>query len=152
MKIQKLITFVALAALMMSCASKKEVEDAYNNTREILKAQKDQKSPEVRQADPEMIKRYREQANNGDPRAMLELGVLYAYGQGFPKDYAEALRWYRLAADNGQVRAMHNIGYMYDEGLGVQQSYPEARKWYQMAAEKGEIYSMCNLGHLYERV
>jgi TPR repeat protein len=62
-------------------------------------------------------KQYLSEADNGSPKAMLELGVLYGSGLGVPKNYAEALRWFRLAADKGEGRAMHNIGYMYQNTL-----------------------------------
>ena len=34
-------------------------------------------------------------------RAQFNLGVMYANGDGVPKDAAEAVKWYRKAADQG---------------------------------------------------
>jgi len=38
-------------------------------------------------------------ANQGNAEAQLELGLMYADGQGVPRDYKEAVKWFRLAAD-----------------------------------------------------
>ena len=38
-------------------------------------------------------------------RAQLNLGLMYAQGQGVPQDYQEAVRLYRLAAEQGNADA-----------------------------------------------
>jgi TPR repeat protein len=93
---------------------------------------------------------YRQAAEKGNPAAMLQLGVIYAFGKGVPKDYAEAIKWYRLSADKGNARAMFNIGVMYLHGLGVDKSDTDAVKWYRLSADKGDIFAMCNLGSMYQ--
>src|SRR5712671_4205999 len=105
---------------IVACSAHKntsEVFEAYNNAPRIQAAPADYSSK---------AKQYLAAAENGDSKAMLELGVLYGNGTAGPKNYAEALRWYRLAAAKGERRAMHNIGYMYQNGLGVRQDYAEA--------------------------
>ena len=37
-------------------------------------------------------------ASLGQAQAQAYLGVMYANGQGVPRDYQEAVKWYRLAA------------------------------------------------------
>ena len=44
---------------------------------------------------------YRKAADQGFAGAQVNLGLLYANGQGVARDYAEALKWFRSAADRG---------------------------------------------------
>ena len=39
-------------------------------------------------------------AHQGDTSAQSHVGMMYAYGEGVPQDYAEAIRWFCLAADS----------------------------------------------------
>jgi len=43
----------------------------------------------------------RARAEQGDAGAQLSLGLMYAIGQGVPRDYAQAAAWYRKAAEQG---------------------------------------------------
>jgi TPR repeat protein len=47
----------------------------------------------------------RRAAESGDVEAQLELGVLYEYGYGLPKNEVPALAWYTLAAERGHSKA-----------------------------------------------
>ena len=49
---------------------------------------------------------WRESANDGDGRAMLELGRLYLQGLGVIQDYMEAHKWFNLAASRGVAEAL----------------------------------------------
>ena len=69
-------------------------------------------------------------AEEGNPIAQYNLGLMYDNGEGVPQDYAEAMRWYRLAAEQGCADAQYELGYMYENGLGVPQDYAEAAHWY----------------------
>lgn len=44
-------------------------------------------------------------AEQGDATAQNNLGVMYEYGLGVPKDDAEAVKWYRMAAEQGNALA-----------------------------------------------
>ena len=88
--------------------------------------------------DPDPITEIRRLAEKGDARAQLELGLMYANGEGVLKDDAEAVRWYRLAAEQGHAGAQNNLGLMYANGEGVAQDLAEAVKWYRLAAEQGD--------------
>ena len=55
-------------------------------------------------------------AQQGDPHAQYVLGFMYDWGQGVPKDDAEAVRWFRLAAEQGNVKAHAYLGAMYAQG------------------------------------
>ncbi len=87
----------------------------------------------------------------GDPRAMNNIGLLWAHGIGTQApNYDEALRWWKDAARRGYVVSMNNIGLLYANGQGVAQDYTQALKWWQMSAERGNAWAMNSVGDLYE--
>ena len=65
----------------------------------------------------EVIKRLHKSAEQGDPRAQFNLGVMYRIGQGVKQNYPEAVKWYRLAADQGDSSAQYLLGLMCANGL-----------------------------------
>jgi TPR repeat protein len=88
---------------------------------------------------------------NGDPRAMNNVGLMWAQGVRVPKvDYQEAIRWWKEAARRGYAVSMNNLGLAYANGHGVEQDYKQALKWWEMAAEKGNAWAMNSIGDLYE--
>jgi len=118
---------------------------------------------------------YRRLADQGDPRAQDNLGVLHERGLGVARSYAEAVKWYRMAAEQGEpnaqnnlgvmyemgrgvptdqseaiINAQHNLGNMYESGHGIAQNYTEAVAWFRKAAERGHPMAQANLGVMYE--
>lgn len=89
-----------------------------------------------------------QRAAQGEAQAQLQLGLLYAKGQGVPQDYAEALKWYRLAAAQGNAEAQFSLGVLYAKGEGVAPDGAEAAKWYHLAAAQGNAEAELNLGLL----
>jgi TPR repeat protein len=79
---------------------------------------------------------------------MINLGLLYANGQGVAQDYAKAREWYEKAADKGATSAMINLGLLYANGQGVAQDYAKAREWYEKAADKGDTSAEARLEQL----
>lgn len=73
-------------------------------------------------------------AEQGDPSAQYNVGVLHAQGQGVKRNYAEAVKWYKLAANQGHMSARFNLGVMYGEGQGVPADFVEAFRWFNLAA------------------
>ena len=88
-------------------------------------------------------------AEGGNPKAQLDLGIAYSKGEGIPQDYAKSMKWYRMAAEQGLAEAQNNLGVAYYNGQGVPQDYTEAMKWYRMAAEQGLAEAQNNLGVAY---
>jgi hypothetical protein len=95
------------------------------------------------------LKIWRPLAEQGDGVAQLRLSVMYAQGEGVPKDDAESLKWGRLAAENGIVAAQLIMGARYNEGRGVPKDPGEAVKWFEKAANKGAAFGQFSLGLLY---
>jgi TPR repeat protein len=88
---------------------------------------------------------------NGDPRAMNNVGLMWAQGVGVPRvDYAEAIRWWKEAARRGYAVSMNNLGLAYANGHGVKQDYRQALRWWEMAAEQGNAWAMNSIGDSYE--
>lgn len=65
-------------------------------------------------------------AEQGDPSAQFQLGVMYGNGQGVRRDYAEAEKWYRRAANQGNAQAQNSLGFVYTNGQGVERNYLDA--------------------------
>ena len=94
----------------------------------------------------EDIRKIRILAQQGDPEAQFDLGLMYHFGYGVPQDYQEAIKWFRKAAEQGLVASQFNLGIMYDKGYGVPQDHKKAVKWYRKAAEQGYASAQSNLG------
>ena len=97
-----------------------------------------QESEEVRRFKATKIK-----AEEGYEDAQYNLGWMYAFGKGVPKNYKKAAKWFRKAAEDeeGYVQAKWQLGEMYYKGQGVPQDYWEAMKWFRKAA-KQEVEAM----------
>ena len=95
------------------------------------------------------VEELQQRAAQGDVQAQLQLGLLYAKGEGVRQDYAAALKWYRLAAAQGNAQAEFSLGVLYAKGEGVAQDEAAALKWYHLAAAQGNAEAELNLGLLY---
>lgn len=80
---------------------------------------------------------WRPLAEQGDPIAQYNLGLLYLDGHGVPQSPAEAANWFRRAAEQDYTAAQHNLGAMYGSGQGVKRDYIQAYKWLNICAAKG---------------
>jgi localization factor PodJL len=81
-------------------------------------------------------------AQNGDRKAMHNLGLYYFEGTGGTKNTTVAAQWFRKAADLGLVDSQYNLARLYEEGFGVGQNVAEAYKWYLIAARSGDSESV----------
>ncbi len=88
-------------------------------------------------------------AESGDAQAASNLGYMYEYGKGMPKNQNEAIKWYKKASDGGIAEAQNNLGYIYANGKGVPKDLPQAVILYSKAAEKGLAEAQYNLGVMY---
>jgi hypothetical protein len=87
----------------------------------------------------------RKLAEQGDPDAQWQLGILYHEGDGVPKDDAMAVQWYERAAEQGYVRAQATLGAYYWAGHGVQPDVSKAYFWSQLAVAQGDKDSRARL-------
>jgi TPR repeat protein len=89
-------------------------------------------------------------ATQGVAEAQTNLGLLYYYGRGVPRDYTKAREWFEKAAAQEDANAQYNLGVLYDFGKGIPQDFLMARHWYELAATQGHAGAQNNLGGLYE--
>lgn len=83
------------------------------------------------------LRLYQQLADKGSATAQLNLGIMYASGQGVPQNYTEAVKWYGLAANQGLAGAQYNLALMYTNGQGVPQNYVLAYKLFSLSAAQG---------------
>jgi TPR repeat protein len=72
-------------------------------------------------------------AERGDPQAELQIGTLYLWGHGIPRDDTEAVRWFRASAEQGYGPAQVTLGRMYVAGNGVPKDMVQAYMWFSLA-------------------
>jgi TPR repeat protein len=96
----------------------------------------------------EAIKYYLDAADRGHAGAMNDLGGVFEYGLGVPKNLATALVWYERAAELGHAGAMTHMGRLSEHGRDVPQDFANARRWYEKAAAVGHAAAMSNLADL----
>ena len=87
------------------------------------------------------FKKFLPLAEQGDARAQVYLGLMYANGEGVPQNDTEAVKWLRLAADQKKAHAQCWLGYMYENGKGVSQDYVLALMWLNLAVAQGDADS-----------
>ncbi len=82
--------------------------------------------------------------------ALGNLGNMYAFGQGVPKDLVKAYSLWSRAADKHLGTAMFNIAVLYATGQGgVQKDQSQAALWYKKAAEHRHDQAMITLSSIY---
>jgi localization factor PodJL len=77
-------------------------------------------------------------ADQGDVKAMHNLGVYLFRGEGGAQDLAGAAQWFRKAAAAGVVESQFNLGLLYQSGSGVAKDDSQARYWFRLAAARGD--------------
>jgi hypothetical protein len=82
----------------------------------------------------------------GNPRACLQLGVIFETGDGVKQDYVQARRWYEAAAAGGAAEAIYRLGRFYQEGFGVDPDPVRAYQLYRLAALADVPLAQYNLG------
>lgn len=65
------------------------------------------------------------------------IGVMFAKGDGVPKNDLLAAKWFRKAAEQGHLEAQFRLGQMHALGRGVKKNSAEALVWLRKAAEGG---------------
>jgi TPR repeat protein len=88
-------------------------------------------------------------AQAGDAKAMVQLGVVYASGNGVAADDTEAVTWFRKAAEKGDASGEYALSEMYMSGRGVAADMTEGVKWLRRAAADGDARGQFNLAAIY---
>jgi hypothetical protein len=98
--------------------------------------------------DVDLVKSYRNAADQGDANGEALLGDCYLNGKGVIKDYVEAAKYFGRAADQGNGFAQADLGYCYINGFGVPQDFVQAYLWSNLAAAQGQATAATNLAFL----
>jgi localization factor PodJL len=77
-------------------------------------------------------------ATGGNAKAMHDLGVYLASGQGQALDEAGAFIWFKRAAELGVADSQFNVALMYLQGRGAAPDAQQAYYWFQVAASAGD--------------
>jgi TPR repeat protein len=88
-------------------------------------------------------------ADRGNAVAQMQLGLVYARGEGVPRDDAAAIAWLTRAAEQGQSEAQFELGVMLRDGLGTPIDGRLALNWFERAAEKGAPHAFNAIGEMY---
>lgn len=81
---------------------------------------------------------WRPLAEDGDPKAQFNLGLLHETGRGVAEDAAQAAAWYERAALQGVTQAQYNLALLHQTGRGVEKDGAQALYWLEVAAQHGE--------------
>ena len=89
-------------------------------------------------------------ATEGDPKAQMQLGQIYATGlNNTPVNAAESFRWFEKAANQGLPEAQEAVGRMLLTGTGIPADPGAAMTWYEKAAAQGRAEAEGALGKFY---
>ena len=86
-------------------------------------------------------------AEQGDAKAQLNIGMMYANSYGVAQDKTEAVKWFRKSADQGFAEAQYHLGKCYHEGFGVVADKAEAVRCFTKAANRGFAEAQYHLGN-----
>lgn len=82
---------------------------------------------------------FKRHADEGDAEAMIELGIMFYYGTGVTKNYAESVRWLKRAAESDddkiKIRAYRKLA-------EIIKSKDDSIAFYKKAAQQGDFISM----------
>jgi len=76
-----------------------------------------------------LFRGYMAKAEQGDPKAQVNVANSYYFGTGVEKDIMQALVWYRKAAEQGNHWGQVILGAAYYGGEGVQKDFVQAIYW-----------------------
>ena len=87
---------------------------------------------------PRALELLRPLARNGHRIALHNMGVLFATGQGLPRDVYAAQALFRMAAHQNYAPSFRSLGLMFAYGEGVQVDFVEAYQWFELARRQVE--------------
>lgn len=104
----------------------------------------------LRDSDPTAARQAFERADQqGNSRAAVQLGILYANGDSVPRDDKKAYGFFAKAAAAGQREALYNKGLFLLDGRGGTRHLKEALASLEAAAAAGSVPAHIKLADLY---
>jgi TPR repeat protein len=89
---------------------------------------------------------FKEVAEAGNPKAMVDYGFACLAGRGTPRDFFSAARWLRAAVDKGEKRAIALYVNLVSAGEGVAQNLTEAPRFFKDAPDDGNARCQVECG------
>lgn len=87
-------------------------------------------------------------ANNGHAEAQYYLGLMFARGEGVPRDPAQAQYWFEKSARGGSANAQFSYANLLWQGTYLTQNRRVALDWYKKAAAQDHAEAQFFLGRL----
>jgi TPR repeat protein len=87
---------------------------------------------------PRAFSWFQEAALHGNLKAMHNLAIAYAQGEGVSEDDKRAAAWFGRAAAQGYIDSQFDLAVLFERGQGVSQNRIAALKWYLIAAAHGD--------------
>lgn len=78
---------------------------------------------------------YRQAAEQGDAQARMNLGLMYARGEGVSQDYVQAHRWLNLAAASGDAPGIRDQAARARDAIAVRMTPAEVAQAQALARE-----------------
>jgi TPR repeat protein len=102
----------------------------------------------LQQNSEQAIHWYEQAAQQGHPKAQVNLGVILCEGYATPKEFERGLHWLQKAAEQGEINAQYKIGCLYLEGTKLSKDLTLARHWLKKAADAGHadaqmMFNLC---------
>lgn len=112
----------------------------------------EQNNPQVAQTVSQKFAYVQKVANEGNPHAQFDLGMMYAKGEGVAKSDRLAFNWIHKAARNDHVQAKFYMGLSFAQGIGVREQPELARYWFKLAAKAGHAQAVAHLASIEKRM
>ncbi len=97
----------------------------------------DNTKDEVAQDFDEAIRWYQLSAEQDNPNAQFNLGLMYIKGHGVSQDHEKGIEWIERASEHDHPDALYYLGRAYDLGDGVEPDDDYSNLNYEIAAEYG---------------
>lgn len=100
--------------------------------------------------DAEAIKWMRMSALQGTAIAQYNLGLMFANGEGTPKNYAKAMEWLLKSANQGYLEGQTTLGRVYAAGEITPKNYEQAIYWLSKAVKGGSVDAVDHLAQSFQ--
>jgi TPR repeat protein len=100
----------------------------------------------------EALEWYQKAVDQGYPDAFYGLAVMYAAGEGVPKNDTKAFDLFLQAANSGHIPSIRTLAVTYEEGdLGQPIDYELAVQWLQAGVNANDTWAITRLARAYQR-
>lgn len=98
---------------------------------------------------PELIAQYQKLAEQHNPEAQYNLGVVYYLGIHKKQDYQKAFELFHLSAQQNYAPAYNNLATMYQFGHATQKDTDKALELYLLSAQQNYSNAHFNIASMY---